>query len=284
VSAAVDLFNTGPSRAGVHRLEDWECPQRWSYRHNLKLSPLVVPLPLAVGTLFHLGRAVVAAARMGDPQALGLDPVEVMKAAHSRVALGFEDARKLFLAWTEYSKHQRDHVLAVEREFAANVGGFLHTQRMDQVIEVRGRACTGDTKSTSGEASRAHIEWEMHLQMLSAELLGRALYPRPAPEGFGLEYGGLFVDVASKRDLSFRRTWITVNPELLAQAREQIARINREIQAAKNAKLDPWEYPRNYFQCTGRWGACKYKALCTSGKSALDQYIAAEDEVSALEG
>lgn len=286
------VLDTGSSRRGSHRVSDWSCHRYFAYRELLHLRPVKEPEAKAVGTVFHIGGAWRDLALMGDPRAAGVDPVEMMRCAPPRVAFAFEKARELFEAWRDRWKNEQYRPVTVEREFAALVGGFLHTQRFDTLAiwqtSTGPKIVNVDRKTAGGELKYAHLDYARDLQTCSAELFGRNVLSKPQPHGFGIPWGGTMLDFIGKRDpIDFRRVWLTVQPLVVEEARQMIAETNAEIEAEAASGKDPWEYRCNLSQCRGRYGWCEFLSLCQNGKRALDEYVnitPSGDAASEVEG
>lgn len=282
--ARAPSYSTGPSRRGCHRIEDWQrCRRFFAYRHLLRLRPLREREALAIGSLVHIGRLWLNLQRMGRPEARGVDPVEKMRGAPSRIAFAFEAARRLFDAMRdqEVSPHR---VVAAEEEHEARIAGSLHTQRLDEEALFQSPSgagpafAVGDTKTTGGELRYVGDEWAGSLQMLSAEMFGRAIARR-----LGYPWRGVYVNAVSKRTFEFRRVWLHQPEHLFAEAQKQIVEANAEIDAVAKSERPPWRYTMNRTACHGRFGTCEYRALCDRGESALAEFVSVADEATRIE-
>lgn len=279
------LLDTGSSRRGSHRVSDWSCRRYFAYREILRLRPRREPEAKAAGTVFHIGSAWRDLILSGEPRAAGVDPIEMMRTAPSRVAFAFELALKLYRAWADAHRNETYRVLSVETEYAGTIGGYLHTQRFDTVASYRGKVIVIDRKTAGGDVKYAHLDYKMDVQMCSAEIFGRNVLSQPPPRGFGLPWGGIMLDVVGKRDpTEFARPWLTITDQSVRDAKMQIAETNAEIEACAAEQRDPWDYRPNRALCRGRYGWCEFLSLCQYGKRALDEYNAVTDVATAVEG
>lgn len=146
------LTEGGPSRAGISRLIAFDsCPQKFAFRHLLRLTPLLEPRGRGLGTVLHIALEHFYRAFIGLPC---VDPHEAIRGVHSRYAPYVEPARRIFDAYREWWQpgEQNLKVLAVEYEVAVRVHGHLHTQRFDLVVESNGTAWVWDHKCVPGDA------------------------------------------------------------------------------------------------------------------------------------
>ena len=202
--------DSGSSRRGSHRLGSWnECPQAWAYRFMLHLIPVREPPGRALGALVHLGLMYWHLLML---QRTDLDPIEVMRSASPRIAHRFNDARAIVEAYKNWGWPSGWRVLDVEREFEVRAGGHAHTQRMDLVIAVDGYACVVDHKTTGGNPHTYPREWNTSLQFLSADTIGRAVFP----DVYDLPYGGTWIQaIGTKEPGEFHRHRLSPEPEML---------------------------------------------------------------------
>lgn len=268
------LNSPGPSRRGTHRLIDFDrCPQRFAYKYVLRLMPVSEPGGRGLGTLLHIGLEQRYLRLADRPH---LDPIEAMRRAPARLAVSYEKARALYLAYAEYwhDDWERFTVLDVENEIAVKVGGHLHTQKFDLIVKTPAeRVVVYDHKTTSGDVSSHWREWGIARQFISATMIMQAV----CEEKYGLPFGGIEINtIGTRQPFEFDRHEIHVAPEHVKHGALGIRDTNDRIESLLSAR-DPWLYHRTY-ACQGRYGMCEYLDLCERGKDALGAYVAAEDE------
>jgi RecB family exonuclease len=275
----------GASRRGWHRVADFlQCPQRFAYRHILGLSPRREPPARAQGTLVHLALMWHYLAKMGRP---GEVPVEALQAAPARVAFKYEDALRIYEAYREWTAAEICRVLDVEREFAVTIGGHLHTQRFDLVVAGPidaaddGKVYVVDHKTNARDVSVNAKSFELSGQFAAADVVAGAVFP----EVYGRPYGGVIINAVasatnSAQNIGQRHTHRLRRNSLPIV--ETIKFANDQIEATQASGRSGWEYMRTY-QCQQFGELCEYAPLCLHGKSAVGEFIQAEDEVKEVQ-
>ena len=272
--------SAGQSSRGMHRLATWQaCPQRFSYQYNLGLTSLIDPEPLALGSMIHIALMHFYGNEIGASWAG--DPVEAMHAAPKRISYTFERARKVFENYKlVHTAAPWKRVLDVEREFRVMAGGKLHTARLDLVVEMNGTAVYCDHKSTGGDVDSGLVEWEHSPQMVSGTLIGQALFP----DIYNMPFGGVMIqNIQTRSPFEVGRHMLSVPRGFLIPGARAIAEANEQIDAARDAGRDPWQYERRYGACRGKYSWCSYLPLCKRGESALSEYVKAIDEASEVQ-
>jgi len=268
--------STSESRRGYHRLALYQtCPQAFSYRYNLELESLRVSEQLALGTLVHLGLEHRYRAALGQKVGV-LEPIEAMRNAPARVAYVFARALEIYKAYAEQWEIDPLKPVDVEREFELRVNGQVYTQRVDLVAELGGRIVFVDHK-TSARVSTSASQWETSGQFAGYSLIAKhlveSIYKRP--------FGGVIVNlVATQAPYKFKRLPVLMPTSFVDAMTIGLARTYANMNA--DAERDPWQYTRHMDACWGRYGQCSYLELCKRGKFALDEYLIARDEVTAI--
>ena len=296
----VILGKGGPSAYGYHK---WgsilECDKKYQYDQvrKIKVPYDEAPLALAVGSMFHAGRARWFANRFDLGDASWQSIVEATKEAASELPAPAspEAERKALDLLNQYFDHYGKKPPAspvaaeylVESKLSPNdPEHMMFSARLDDVSyypEAGGKLCIGEGK-TASDTSNCVSEYKMHPQ----PMLQAALW-RVSPNGQA-KYGpiaGVMLDVVRKPQ--FRKT--KKNPDgletkagfmrvLLPITDRMLDWYVYSIRAARHrASSITWndDAKRNPANCTRMYGRarvpCQYQDLCMWGASAAGNYV-----------
>jgi hypothetical protein len=284
------LLNTGPSRAGAHRLQRaLVCPALYGLTSaHGEAGPAVTEErgPLVRGTIGHVALAHHYARRAcveydGGDKNFNDDPDQFYEpheaidiAADMHGALGDEYRELIHKGYDAYAfnyevEHQKiravEYPLEMMIEDPAQPGVFyLFTQREDLVVEgADGRLFIIDHKWVSSAGPSAVNGYAMSIPIIAASYVGWKL--------FGKRFGGLLlnlIEVGNAPAFKFVRrppppapAMVRSFPTLVARAEKIIA----EVDAIPNSD----DYPRAAGEaggCATRYGLCPAWERCRMGK------------------
>jgi len=269
------LLDAGSSgKWGWHGIQSFnECPQKFSYRHNLKI---VTPPkePLVKGSIFHVGLAHhyarMWAAQNGEDPARFYNPEEAMTLVAQKPESGayglanLDDLVRAYRAYDAYYATERVKVLEVEEVFECEIGGEPYTQRLDMVYEdPQGRVWLVDHKTTGRMESKTALGYAMSGQILGMRHLGRLYYG----ERFaGVKLNMIVWGPGGKE--KFAR--IDPEPAPFAQSQfEQAVTFARDrVKALRESGIAPMAWPKAFSEqtCSHKYGLCEYYDTCKWGK------------------
>ena len=278
----------GASEAGYHQIEaKLLCPKMFQFKHvrGIVTPSIMTPDYLAVGSLFHAGRArwfskrfdcsqktweAIAEAVATEAQAM--DPPCSAKAEAEALKL-------LHLYVDHWSRRVAPTPLVAEYEVgpASLLEGdafSFRTARLDDVTEYDVGLCVGEAKTTSVSIQDAINQYTLHGQPLLQVLLWKR-----APQGERLHgpVKGVMLDIVKKPDnkgkgAKFARHFLPVTDHALAWFAKNLA---HDVREAASIEWDT-DVRRNTTSCTRQIGrmrvACPYRELCAHGKSATANY------------
>jgi hypothetical protein len=261
--AKADDATTAESSHGIHKLLTLaKCPRLYGYKYVLKLRVQFDSTAISLGTTIHAGL---------EAHYLGKDWRAAMRDYAKKPEFSYvaDRATKILANYFEKYKHEKLHVVSVEREYAITVEGFLFTRRLDMVYEREGLLYIVDHK-TASDPKRRTGQSELDPTLMSQELIGRVACTRV----HGLKYGGCVLNliptggggVFSRYPLRFPARMIEDMPRSLARYLKGEANLLK-------SELSPWEYTQNWDSCYGKYGICDYWRLCAQGEDALNEYL-----------
>ena len=280
------LLETGPSPRGWHRLQDMlECPQKWSYRHNLGMEPTIPATALMKGSLMHLALAhhyAIKKDRDAGIQTEWLDPFEAVLLKCQQEP-EFTDVKNVVLeAMEKYEAHwqvedQNWRIIEIEQLAYATITDpvektaegenkvYLLTGRFDMVMENQaGEVYVVDHKTTS-RLSKSHEQF----YAMSGQLIG---YDYMARKIFGDRLKGVMLNFVQLGTANkFDRYVIPPRPNLTKQFEQTVMDAERRIAELDKSGRDALEYPKamNELTCFTRYGACAYMDTCKYGISDI---------------
>lgn len=257
------------------------CPCRWALWRLLGIVPTREPNARARGSLIHEGLMWRYLARRGGTTAVAVDPFQKMRDMPDRYAHQYGEAERVVQAYIAYwdvvGDWDGDDILAVEREhqivLTHPAGGpsVPHTQRLDLVVRIDGKAWVVDHKSTSGAVDSAVRDWEHSGQFAMLEVIGRALFHLPPPVGYGMPYGGLLLNhIGTKTPHVLERRRVYPAAGFVASTPLSMIETAWRRDALRASGLAPMDYPRHQTACHDRYGQCDYLRICAIGAAALN--------------
>lgn len=291
----VILGESGPTQAGWHSIEAFlRCPKEFQFAtvRGIRQPQTMTPEPLAVGALFHAGRARWFSLRFAsDEKAWASITAAVQEeAANMRLPTSLaaeQRAMNLLNQYVDhYSKRVRPTPVAAEYLVGpASVDGTdpfaMRTARLDDVSkypEAGNKLCIGESKTTSTSVADTVNQYTLHGQPLLQILLWKH-----APQGEAMHgpVAGVVLDVVVKpygknKKATFGRQFVPVSEHALAWYAQSL---RGYLRAAAGVDWNA-AAPRNVSACTrligrGRF-ACPFRDLCTHGRSAAAQYVLAD--------
>lgn len=278
----------GASEAGYHQIEaKLLCPKMFQFRHvrGIVVPSLMTPDYLAIGSLFHAGRArwfskrfdtsektwasiaeaVAIEAQAGDPPYSARAETEALKLLHLYV--------------DHWSRRVAPVPLVAEYEVgpASLLEGdafSFRTARLDDVTEYDVGLCIGEAKTTSVSVQDVINTYTLHGQTMLQALLWKRSTQGEAKHG---PVKGVMLDIIKKPDAKgqgakFARHFLPITDHALAWFAKNLAHDVREAASIE------WETDvrRNVTSCTRQIGRmrvpCPYRELCAHGKSATANY------------
>lgn len=256
-----------------------KCPQAFAYNYRVKWSeaegdgrPVRAARPkgpLLRGSLVHAGLAHLYA-RMRD----GADAWATPEEAIDRCAVELGEGAAAFVPMAKsavraYGAHylsDRLVPLHVEEVFAAEIGGWKFTQRLDLVArDATGKVVIIDHKCVSMIGKDAAPRYTLSGQFLGMAQFGRAV--------FGSEFGGVLVNLLEVRDrdghlaFSFRRVPVDPAPNALRLFPLTVKHARDRVAALDAAGIDPMEWPKALSEtvCVSAYGPCEWFETCRWG-------------------
>jgi hypothetical protein len=272
------LLDAGSSgKWGWHGIQSFnECPQKFSYRHNLGI---VTPPkePLVKGSILHVGLAHryarMWAQQNGELADRFYSPEEAMTIVAHKKESGEIGPRVLpeivaaMRAYEAYYAAERVKVLEVEQVFECEIGGEPYTQRLDWVYEdPQGRVWLVDHKTTGRMESKTAMGYAMSGQILGMRHLGRLYY--------GERFAGVKLNMIVWGP-GGKEKFARLDPEPAPFAQSQFTNVVtfardrvRALRESGAGGVDPMAWPRALSEttCVGRYGACEYYDHCKWGK------------------
>lgn len=260
--------STGPSKSGEHRRQDArDCWRLYAIKHRDNREPPRMEPPLAKGSMLHLALAHHYGKMARKPWAA--DPVEVMREAPANMAYVFEECRAVYAHYRESYPREPFEVLDVEREFSVKLrmtefGQEIYepTARLDLVVREAGLAKIEEHKT--GSQFRNPREWARNGQIIGQHVLAFQNFPKT----YGLDFGGLTINAMRTGDVrGVRRDYITIAANALKSwPKTTYFWLRQEAEMRAKFADKPWDqWPENYGNCTGRWGACELYDACNLG-------------------
>lgn len=253
-----------------------ECPQRFSFEHNMKLAAGTRDA-LVRGSMLHAGLAQYYARKWAEQN--GEDPEGFASPADAiRKSAGEDDpaigAKYLDLvlntqAWYEHNwSHETVKILDVEvimrTEITSSDGRvFPHTQRADLVVEdSNGKVWIWDHKSASRIDAKTYAGYAVSGQFQGLKHLGR--------EYFGAQFAGVKVNLIQWPYKDDPPKFDRVPPEPAPAIERRWARVTADARAAiedLRRTRDPQDWPRAMSEqtCVGRYGRCHFYEKCQWG-------------------
>lgn len=287
----------GPTSHGWHNISDFFiCQKEFQYRKVRKLrSPkVIVPDYLAVGLLFHAGRARwfannfdISTKTMAKIHEAFAEEVEAQQLPVLRTAE--EKARQLIAQYIEhYMKLPKPKPVAAEYligpcELDSSKGKVtIRTARLDDVSyypEGLNKLWLGESKTTSQSINDAVEEYKLHGQTMLQPLLwklskeGEATHGPVAGVMLDVVKKGSFNDDGKKEKPQFSRVAIPITDFMMSWYGPNMVK-----QLIRASKVD-WNTnaTRNVAACTRLIGrariACEFRELCIEGKTAAGRYV-----------
>jgi hypothetical protein len=289
----VILGKGGPSAYGYHKWgSSLECHKKYQLSEIRKIKiPLdQAPLALAVGAMFHAGRARWFANRFDVSAASWESIIAATKESMEELSAPCppEAERKaldlLNQYFDHYGKKEKADPVAAEYLLQSKLDPddpdeMMFSARLDDVSrypEAGGRLCIGEGK-TASDTANCLAEYRLHPQ----PLLQAALW-KMSPEGES-KYGpiaGVMLDVVRKPQnrktgetkAGFMRTLLPINDRMLEWYMKSVREARRQT-----LSLD-WnsDANRNTANCTRMYGRarvpCQYQELCMYGRNAAGLY------------
>jgi hypothetical protein len=290
----------GASKAGWHNISTFlKCPKEYqmSMIRGISVPRTLLPDPLAIGQLFHEGRAHWF--NSGFPTGAeywGKLKTYINASADTSNPPIRPDAVTRTLSYLEqYCSHwamrAKPTVVGVEYEIEAPLRKddplYLHrTARLDDVSqypEANGKLCIGECKTTSVGIDDAVNEYTLHGQPMLQYLLWQMSKKGHAKHGkkYGpLEYVLLDVIVKGygKERCKFGRQAVPISQHSLNW---YIQSMRGYLNAASLIDYDT-TVPRNISSCTRLSGRarvpCQFRDLCQFGRSAAPRYVDKEGD------
>lgn len=284
---------SGASPAGWHKVESYfHCPKKFQLKEvwGLRRPAYITPDPLAIGQLFHVGRAWWF--DQGFPQ--GSDAWTkltewVQQAALDNQLPVREEAIRSALKYldqycTYWASRAKPRVVATEYALSGSIPGVIspRTARLDDIgeyPEANYKLCIGECKTTSVSVNDVVQEYTLHGQTA----LQRTLWYE-SPEGFA-KHGpvefillDIIVKGFGKDKCTFGRQPVRVSDYT---TRWFVKSLGGAVSAMETmTKESPVE--RRVTSCTRQIGRmrvdCEFKSLCAQGQSAALGYVDAKGE------
>lgn len=276
------LLDTGPSKAGAHRLQAvLTCPALYGFTKRFTGSAPTPAVssnrdPLVRGSMGHVALAHHYARLGCEQNGKDSNTYYPPHAAIDLIAAKFGAQGEKFrdLIHTVYDRYagfyavERQRIVAVEYPVEVQIPdpgrpGVTHlfTQRWDLVTQdSAGRFWITDHKFVADVSPGTLQRYALSIQFVSMRWLGAKV--------FGSAFGGVLVSLVGVREPpSFLRKPPPPAPDAIARFPETLARAESLI--ASLAPLDVWDYPRVYSEttCMTAYGPCPAFDLCCYGKS-----------------
>lgn len=277
----------GASEAGWHQIASKvECAKKYQLAHVRGIvTPMhQLPDPLAIGVLFHAGRARWFSKRFRTDEETWQSIADAIAVeAQACVPPCSPDAERQALTLLQlYVDHwsTRPHPTVVAAEYTIGPATLIdgaafsfRTARLDDVTRYDGALCIGESKTTSADISDVINEYTLHGQtMLQALLWKRA----PQGEKMHGPVLGVMLDIckkpSGKRPAAFQRHFLPITETALAWFAKNL------VQELKEAASIDWDTDvrRNISNCTRQIGRmrvpCQFREMCMRGKSASIHY------------
>jgi hypothetical protein len=291
---------SGPTQAGYHQMEAFlRCPFEYQLKAVRQVRPPVseTPEPLAVGALFHAGRARWFSKRFATCSSTWQSIADAMTEEAQKMSLPVsrEAERLAMTLMNQYVEHYSTRVkpnpLAAEYLVGpAAVDGrdpfAMRTARLDDVSrypEAGNKLCIGEAKTTSKDVADCVNQYTLHGQPMLQVLLWKH---SPQGEKMHGPVAGVMLDVAVKptktQKAKFSRMFLPVTDHAL----EWYVRSLRGYLRAMAGVEWNTEVPRNVTACTrpGAWGraVCDFRDLCAHGRAAAGKYVTADGKSLAV--
>lgn len=278
----------GASPAGWHKIESYlHCPTKYKLTHLWKIRrpQWQTPDPLAVGQLFHVGRAwwfdqkfptgadAWAALQDHVREAALLNPLPVREDAINRT-LNYLDQY-----CTYWSHRAKPTVVATEYALSGAVPGIIEprTARLDDISsypEANFKLAIGECKTTSVSIKDCIQEYTLHGQPTLQQILWD-ISPEGKDKHGPVEFVLLDIIVKGygKEKCEFGRHAVRITPYTQAWFTESLAfAVDQSSKMTKETKTE-----RRITSCTRLIGRmrvdCEYKDLCQRGQSAAVAYV-----------
>ncbi len=286
----------GASAAGWHNIQTFlRCPKEYqlSVIRKVSVPRTLLPDPLAIGSLFHEGRAHWF--KSGFPT--GPKYWETLKAYINKsadtqpVPIRAEAINRTLSYLEQYCTHwamrAKPTVLDAEYELLASPlldgdpASMNRTARLDDVgqyPEANMKLCIGECKTTSVGVDDCVNEYTLHGQpMLQFKLWQMAKNGAMKHTKKWGPVGHVLLDIVvkgyGKERCTFGRHALVITDYSMSW---YINSLRRYIEAANEVKYDT-DVPRNITACTRLSGRarvpCQYRELCQFGKPAANRYV-----------
>lgn len=259
--ASAKSEESAESSHGIHKLLTLaSCPRKYGYRYVLNLRPPFDGVAVSKGTAVHAGLEAFY---------LGKDWREAMRKlrGNPQFAGVLDNAIAILGNYFQKWKHEKLHVVSVEREYGIIIEGYLFTRRLDLVYEKEGFLYVVDHK-TAADPKRRTGQSELDPTLMSQELIGRIACTRE----HGLKYGGALLNlIPTGSGGTFSRWTLRFPPRMVADMPKSLGRFLKAEANLRASDVSPWEYTQTW-ACYSKYGVCEYWQLCTQGPEALDQY------------
>lgn len=317
---------SGPSEFGWHAgdQEMFRCEQEFVFkhlRHIAKAGKKETPKAMAIGLMFHAGRARWFSNGFSDNwQSIYQAVVQEASKQPLPIPIGAEqEALNILQQYvSHYSKQPKPKVLAAELEVGPIVtvdgSSELHTNRLDDLSlypDFANAEAIGEAKTTSSKPSAVYAHYNAnHGQLLKQMLVVTKAIANGALKVVK-EPIGIVLDVVQKgyggAKCSFERFLITIEPYQLEWfsrdlerkriRRRQLERLEAHPELANPdqtqmlQRIEPAE--RNPTACrrlvSGDGGQfiavdCEFLSLCKFGRSAATEYVVGDMPAGAVKG
>lgn len=276
----------GASSHGYHSIADFLlCPKEYQYAKVRKLKKPVsaVPAALAVGQLFHAGRATFLYwGSTGSEDVRRACLASIVKAAEaSPLPIRDTDVKQAQRYMEQYAEHwstrAKPRTVATEYLLDAPVFAERFTARLDDAsfyAEADGALAIGECKTTSADIEAVINQYKLHPQPVMQQWLWKVAGNGEAVHG---AVAGTVLDIVQKgwgeAPCKFARVCMRWDEALLKKVAMFIA--EKAVQARRMKWDDDAE--RNYAACTRAGGttrvACAYRPLCMEGQDAATQFV-----------
>lgn len=311
---------SGPSLWGWHSGDEtfWRCEQEGVFkfiRKVLKAGKRETPRAMAIGLLFHAGRARWFSEGFLDTEVGWASIYEAVRQEGEKqplpIPVGAEqDALNLLRQYVDHYKSlPKPKVLAAEIEVGplATFPGSseLHTNRLDDLSTYPDFAhaeALGEAKTTSGKPNTVYAHYNANHGQLLKQMLVVTEAIRQGILKIIKAPIGIVLDVAQKGyggdKAHFERFLVTIEPyqlewfardlERTRQRRRELERIeaDRDIEGDVGAKRNVTACRRLVSGDGGQYIAvdCEFLSLCKFGRAAAAEYVVNGQPAAAVKG
>ena len=271
-------------RGSIHKFENYaRCPQKYYFRHGLKLVPKHIDVPLRVGRAVHKFLETFAAnqSKPFDTKMTVAQSAMIgdLKSTMPEVSVNSIEEKLVKQCTRLVSGYVRkygeaDEVQIFEPEVEDEVdlpGGHKLVFRVDAPVSFQGRLWIVDHKTTAQPIGRIIKFYEMNHQLIA--------YAYAVAKKTGQEVAGAIVNILKRESdreaMDFHREYIPISKRHMANTVMSLSNVFTDIESRSLSDRNQWPlYTHSCFSPAKCW----YYRICHGGEAAEPGAIFRLDE------